>query len=291
VTKLKAYYKVEDNKEALEYFNTIVTDSFYKRTWAIPQAINTGKLLNKIGEKELTYGEFATYLMNAQRKLRTNKPLSVVVKDNYKAFIDSAVLKYYEDNLENENEEFANIVAEYRDGLLLFELMESEIWNAAKKDSLGLQKFYDKNKENYYLHERVEALVASSNKEKVINKVSKMLVDGYEEEKIKSTLNRKGQVDVIFTSGVMGKTHQALPSDFQFNEGVSKIYKHNDSFVVARVSKVMPKNQMSLEDAMGRVVTDFQDLKEKLWIQNLRETYSVEVNEDVLNKVKSQINN
>ncbi len=108
--------------------------------------MNNEKLLNTIGEKQITYGEFANYLKNAQRKLRSQKPLQVVIQENYKEFIDSSVLKYYEDNLENENQEFSNIVDEYRDGLLLFDLMESEIWNAAKKDSLGLKEFYEKNK-------------------------------------------------------------------------------------------------------------------------------------------------
>lgn len=69
--------------------------------------------------------------------------------------------------------------------------MESEIWNAAKKDSLGLKEFYDKNKSKYILNERVEVLVASSPKEKIIKKVSKMLSDGFNEEKIKETLNKK----------------------------------------------------------------------------------------------------
>ena len=50
VNNLKTYYKVEDNEEALDYFNTIVTDSFYKRTWAVPQFINTGKIINTIGD-------------------------------------------------------------------------------------------------------------------------------------------------------------------------------------------------------------------------------------------------
>ncbi len=289
--KIRAYYNVELNNEALEYFNSIVTDSFYKRTWEVPENLNTGKLLNIIGKKQITYGEFATYLKNAQRKLRSQKPLSIVVEENYKEFIDSSVLKYYEDNLENENEEFANIVAEYRDGLLLFELMESEIWNAAKKDSLGLKEFYDKNKSKYILNERVEVLVASSPKEKIIKKVSKMLSDGFNEEKIKETLNKKGKVDVIFTSGIMDKTHQALPSDFQFKEGLSKIYRHNDSFVIANVKKLLPNEQLTFEDAKGRVITDFQEAKEKSWIQNLRETYLVELNTDVLDKIKTQITN
>ncbi len=289
VTKIRGYYNIKDNHEALKYFNTIVTDSFYKRTWEIPESLNKEKLLNTVGEKQITYGDFANYLKNAQRKLRSQKPLQSVIQENYKEFIDSSVLKYYEDNLESENQEFSNIVDEYRDGLLLFDLMESEIWNAAKKDSLGLKEFYNNNKENYFLNERVDALVASSPKENIINKVSKMLANGLTEDKIKEALNKKGKVNVIFTSGIMDKDHQALPSDFQFKKGLSKIYKHNDSFVAVQVSQILPKEQLSFEDAKGRVITNFQDQKEKSWIQNLRQKYNVVVNNEVLNKIKTQI--
>ena len=291
VKKIREYYNIKDNNEAIQYFNTIVTDSFYKRTWEIPENLNKEKLLNTIGEKQITYGEFANYLKNAQRKLRSQKPLQFVIQENYKEFIDSSVLKYYEDNLENENQEFSNIVDEYRDGLLLFDLMESEIWNAAKKDSLSLKEFYEKNKENYFLNERVDALIASSPNENIIKKVSKMLEDGMTEDKIKEALNKKGKVNVIFTSGIMDKDHQALPSDFQFKEGLSKIHKHNDSFVVVMVKKILPKEQLSFEEAKGKVITNFQDQKEKSWIQDLRQKYKVVVNNVVLNKIKAQIKN
>ena len=291
VKKIRDHYKVTDNYEALQYFKTIVTDSFYKRKWEIPENLNKEKHLNSIGEKQLTYLDFANYLKNAQRKLRNRKPLELIVKDNYKEFIDSHVLKYYEDNLENENKEFSNIVDEYRDGLLLFDLMESEIWNAAKKDSMAVKDYYEKNKEDYFVNERVDALVASSPKETVIKKVSKMLSNGMTEIKIKDALNKKGKVNVIFTSGLMEKGHQALPPEFQFKEGLSKIYKHNDSFVVVNVNKILPREQLSFEEAKGRVITNFQDQKEKSWIQELHLKYKVVVNDEILNKIKAQIKN
>jgi peptidyl-prolyl cis-trans isomerase SurA len=185
--------------------------------------------------------------------------------------------------------EFANIVSEYRDGLLLFELMESEIWNAAKKDSLGLKAFYDKNQNNYFLNERIDAIVASSANEEYIAKTHKYLSKGLTEEKIKEALNKKGKINVIFTSGIMDKNHQALPSDIEFKMGVSKIYKNNGSYIVCQVNKILPKEQLSFEDARGRVVTDFQDQKEKSWIQTLRDTYKVVIDKEVLDKIKSQI--
>ena len=48
---------------------------------------------------------------------------------------------------------------EYRDGLLLFELMEQEIWNKSKSDTLGLQAFYESNKGNYQWKKRYDVTI------------------------------------------------------------------------------------------------------------------------------------
>ena len=289
VNKIKSQYNVANNTEALNYFNSIINESYFKRKWTIPESLNKEKVLNTIGDTQITYGEFANYLNNSQRKNRTKSPLKNIVNDQYNEFLNTMVLSYYEENLESENVEFATIVAEYRDGLLLFDLMETKIWNAAKSDSLGLREFYNKNKENYFLNERVDAVVASSSKEKIIKKVAKLLAKGWSEDKITKALNKIGKVNVIFTSGLMDQNHQALPANFEFKKGVSKLYEHNNSFIVSNVKNVLPKEQSSFEDAKGRIISDFQNLKEKIWMENLHSTYKVSVNKDVLEKIKSQI--
>ena len=289
VNKIKNQYGITENTEALDYFNSIVNDSYFKRSWSIPESLNKEKLLNTVGDKQITYGEFANYLHNSQRKNNTKKPIQNIVKEQYIDFVNQNVLAYYEDNLEGENIEFANIVSEYRDGLLLFELMETEIWNAAKKDTLGLKEFYSNNKEKYFLNERIDAVVASVTKEKTAKKVAKYLAKGLTEDQITKAINKKGKVNVIFTSGIMDKNHQAIPSNFEFKQGVSSVYKHNNSYIVSKVNNVLPKEDLSFEDAKGRIITDFQELKEKQWMQNLHDTYKVTVNNEVLKTVKAKI--
>ena len=38
------------------------------------------------------------------------------------------------------------IYNEYKEGLMLFDLMQNEVWNKAKEDTLGLKNYYNKNK-------------------------------------------------------------------------------------------------------------------------------------------------
>ena len=74
-----------------------------------------------------------------------------------------------------------------------------------------------------------------------------------------------------------------------FKKGISEIHKHNDAFVVVNVKDVLPQEQKTLEEAKGTVISDYQNYKEENWLKDLRGKYNVEVNQDVLEKVKSQL--
>lgn len=288
--KIKKKYNVTDNTEALDYFNSILTNDFYKRTWSAPETMPKYKVLNIIGDSAITYSDFANYLQTSQRKNRDRKPLNQIVAENYKQFLNKEALSYYENHLETENQEFANIINEYRAGLLLFDLMESQIWNAAKEDTLGLKDFYNTHKDNYFLPKRVDAVVASSNKAKTLKKVAKYFNEGWTQDQISKALNKNDKVNVMFTSGVMDKEHQSLPQNFEFKTGVSKTYQLNNSYIVANVKEVLDVEPLSFEDAKGRIITDYQNQLETTWLKGLHDTYKVKINTDVLNKIKAQIN-
>ncbi|RSK39356.1 peptidylprolyl isomerase [Mangrovimonas spongiae] len=290
VNKLKQDYKISTNNDALDYFKSILNEDYFKRTWQLPEDFKSEENLVKIGDLQLKYSDFGNYLVKTQRRQSGKKPINVLVEEQYKVFLGNHLIEYREAHLEDVNEEYANIITEYRDGLLLFDLMETEIWNAAKEDTLGLKAFYEKNKENYFWNTRIDAVVASSAKKSVIKKVSKMLANGETTESIKSKINQDNKVNVIFTSGVLEKNHQSLPEDFNFKKGVSKIYHKNDAFLVVNVKDVLPKTLKEFNEIEGLVLTDFQNYKEQEFVKQLHEKYTVVVNEAVLSKVKSQIN-
>ena len=112
--------------------------------------------------------------MNSQRMYAGRSlKFSTLIENEYNSYFEKAILQFREDNLENENEEFANILKEYRDGLLLFDLMEKEVWNKASKDSLGIEKYYDEHKSEYQWKDRVEVVMASSADESIAKKALK----------------------------------------------------------------------------------------------------------------------
>ncbi|MBJ6368331.1 peptidylprolyl isomerase [Snuella sedimenti] len=289
IENLKKRYNINSQQPDLSYFVSILNEDYFKRTWVLPSDFTANKPLVKIVDEQLTYKDFADYLLKAQRQMEPRAPFPSIVSKKYNAFFNSQLIKYREDHLEEENEEYAHVVNEYRDGLLLFDLMESTIWNISESDSLDLQNFYNSHKAKYMLPKCVDAIVATSTNQKALKKVAKLLHKGLPVEQIKNLVNSNNTIQVIFTSGVMDASHQALPKDFVFKKGMSKVYYHHDAFVVVQVNKVLPEAQKAFEDAKGSVISDYQIYKESNWIKELREKFKVTVNQEALKKVKLQI--
>ncbi|WP_298556191.1 peptidylprolyl isomerase [uncultured Algibacter sp.] len=289
--KLRVKYSISDTPPNLDYFVSILNDDYFKKTWKLPADFNGRQDLVKIGEKQFSYNDFGVYLTNTQRDNSGKEPIKLLVSKKFNLFLNKNLIKYQEDHLEEENEDYAYIVSEYRDGLLLFDLMETTIWNTAKTDSTAIQAYYDNHKTNYMLPERVDAIVAVSAKQKTLKKVSKLLSKEIELDEIKSIVNSGVKIDVIFTTGIMDAKHQALPDNFEFKKGLSEIYKHNDAFVLVKVKEVLPQTQKSFEDAKGNVISDYQNYKEENWIENLKDKYKIALNQETLKAIKTKLKN
>ncbi|NNL33257.1 MAG: peptidylprolyl isomerase [Flavobacteriaceae bacterium] len=289
IKTLKKKYNVP-MKIDISYFVGIINDDYINNKWTVPGNIQKNKPLVKIGDKQFTYFDFANFLEQAQKRIREKQNYELVVNSQFEAFLNEEILKYHEDNLEFENKEYAQILGEYRDGLLLFDLMQTKIWNAVKQDTAGIEAYYNANREKYVWPERIDAVIASGPDKKTLEAVQKQLSNESDLTHLGHEHNEKKQ-NVIFTSGKMTKDHQALPPDFKFEKGISDIYDYNDAYHVVYVKEVIPSRLKNLDEAKGQVIGDYQTQKENEWLEALRKKYKVVINNAVLNKVKSQINN
>jgi peptidyl-prolyl cis-trans isomerase SurA len=288
--KLKKKYAVVDDPKKVASFNTILTNDFFNRAWIVPADLESNKELFKIGAAKVTYGDFANHLLSMQKAYNGKSvPFETIVEKEYKEFQENKILAYHEDNLEFENEDFAQILKEYRDGLLLFDLMEKEVWNAAVQDSTGLKNYYEAHKSDYIWKDRVDVILATTAKEADANKVKEMMMQGMSDEDISKTLNSDAEQKVIFTKGLMETDHQSLPQDLELHKGISKIYQYNDAFHVMMINEVMPRANKSFDEAKGKVISDYQNSIEDNWLKSLNNRYKVEINSKTLKKVNNQI--
>tara|TARA_Y100000766_G_scaffold100899_1_gene86215 strand:- start:650 stop:2281 length:1632 start_codon:yes stop_codon:yes gene_type:complete len=146
-------YGLNYQNNNLDYFISILDPSYFKGEWSIPKSIEEEKILIKILDKNLKYIDFATFIEDNQRKSNT-VPYQKLISDQYKSFIKYNLLEVYKNNLESENLDYKFVIKEYREGLLLFNLMQDKIWTIRDSDSTKLKMFFDDNKNKYISFEK-----------------------------------------------------------------------------------------------------------------------------------------
>ena len=87
--------------------------------------------------------------MEDNQRKSTAIPYQKLISDQYKSFVQYNALEVYKSNLESENSDYRYVIKEYREGLLLFNLMQDKIWTVRDSDSTKLKMFFDNNKNNY----------------------------------------------------------------------------------------------------------------------------------------------
>jgi len=288
--KLRQNYKVPEAAVVLPNFLEFFDEEFFKNTWTLSESFEGSKQFVVIGNKQLVYSDFYNYLNNSKRGLKVRQSVTDFVTTQYENFVNSEVLKYHEENLEFVNVDFANILNEYREGLLLFDLMEDKVWNAVKSDTAALHAFYESNKKDYLNPEKVKAILVTSPKKEFIKKAKKLLIENKTVEEIKQQINISDQ-NILVTTGMLSKNTNIIPEDFLMKMGLSDIYKWNKAYHIVMVTEVLPESIKTFEDAKGLVISDYQIIYEKNWMEVLSKKYKVYVNKEVLKRTKQQLNN
>lgn len=289
-TKIKENYGFVKEESFLPYFDTYVTDDVLKRKWVmtqIPEAKE--KTLFTIGEKKFGYSDFAKYVVERQMTTKPYRQKAALLVDFYDEFETEALKEYFKDKLEEDNEEYAAILNEYRDGLLIFDVMNNNIWQKAKTDTVGLQNFYNKTKQNYQWEQRVDADIYSATSEITAAKVQKMLAEAKTSEEIKNAINTESKVNVLITPGVFELGEKELPQQLEIKKGISDVYKNHDSFVVVNIKEIVPPGTKKLDEVRGKVLSSYQNAIEDSWIESLHSKYKVDVNKKTLRRLKRQL--
>ncbi len=288
--KLRKKYPIKRDAKLYAAIQKVITDKVYENKWEVPaKTAPYDGLLFRLENTSVSGTDFLNFVRSQQKAGFTIKPLAKLTENLYERFVDLKLNEYYDANLENEFPEFSLVMDEYRDGLLLFDLMEKEIWEKSKSDTIGLKAFYEANKSKYVWKNRMDIIVLSSTKQDVIKAARKLLKKDQTPDAIKAKLNDKDVVNVMSNVGTFEEGTDAIPKGIPMKEGVSQVIKDGDYYFVAKVNKVMPAGPKTLEESRGKVVNDYQQYLEENWVKDLKKEFSVEVNMPVFEKVKMQL--
>lgn len=211
------------------------------------------------------------------------------IEEVYDDFCNNMVINYYKENLDKTNKEFALTYQEYKDGLLLFELLQREVWQRSETDSLGLQEFFEANRSKYTWKKRGSLVIASCTRKEKAELVRNLLNQGESTASIKDKVNEGATIHVLFSEGKLEEGSSKLPKGYVLKEGVSEIYEENeDNFTIIRVDHMFGPQWKTLPETRGEVMNDYQNYLEDQWVKALRKKYQVKLNQKNYKELKNR---
>jgi len=286
VTEVKKKYNFHETPNAKEEFYKVIDSTYYTGKWTADKAKGLTGTMFTLGEKSVTQQDFANYLVHNQMT-GEYKGREYPVNKFYPKFVKDQCLKFKNEMLEKENPAFAEMLNEYRDGILLFDITDKMVWTRALKDTTGLQKFYADHKNSYLWGERADASIYTCADEKVAKDVRHLIKDGKSDKDIIAEVNAKNPDGVSYTSGMYEKKDNATV-DASWKQGESDNQTVKGKVVFVNVRKIMPPAPKNLDDVRGMVTTDYQNYLMSQWLDELRAKYPVTVNQQALSQVISQ---
>jgi peptidyl-prolyl cis-trans isomerase SurA len=192
---------------------------------------------------------------------------------------------YYKKHLEEYNLDFKYQVEEFREGNMLFEIMERNVWSKAGADSVGLANYYSAHKENYKWAAGADAVIYNAPDEKKAAEVMAADKAGKAWEAIVESSNNTVQADSgrFELSQLPGAADNPDPKENSY----SPIIKNSDGTVafVKYIRMYPPGQQRTFAEARGLVINDYQNVLEQQWVVALRKKYPVTINEAVFREM------
>lgn len=203
---------------------------------------------------------------------------------------DDDVRAYADAHLEEKYVDLRQLVQEYHDGILLFDVSLREVWDKASQDKEGLAAYFKRHRKEYTWDEpRYKGFVIYA-KNKVAANSAKQIIKSANPDSIMSYLNQRVNVDSVtyvkVERGLWTEGKNAAVDVYGFKSKTAEYTPSEEFPIVIAVGKVLKAPQEYL-DERGKVTTDYQDYLEKQWVLSLREKYPVVINQEVLNQLKS----
>ena len=199
--------------------------------------------------------------------------------------IDDTTVSVARERLAEENADYRNIVNEYRDGILLFEISNRNVWEKSASDTEGLAKFFEANRDKYsWDAPHYKGFVIFATSDSVAQAAQNYLAANHvENDSLVNCMRANFGRNIKVESVVTAKGDNGIIDHLAFNgekpEAPGKWvawFGHNGRVIDA------PEEAT---DVRGPLTTDYQQALEKQWVDSLRKKYKVKVNKGILKKI------
>lgn len=248
------------------------------------KAKKMAKPLFNIKDRVFTQQDFLDYLESKQKRERT-VPVREYVDARFNEMVEESLLAYEDEHLEEKYAEFRMLMKEYRDGILLFELTDQNVWGRAVRDTAGLEAFQAEHASEFMWPTRYDVDLYTCANAAVAMQVRGLLKKGTRGAALMKAVNTKDPLALRIESGVFSAEQKPILKDLTAT-GLSKDLSSEDAVRIVDVKQIMPPAPKALDEARGAITAAYQDSLESEWVKELRSKYPVVVNKEVLYSIQ-----
>lgn len=276
--KRRKEYAFKENNSVKSSVFQFADSTLVKGKWKF---MGSSELLTQtlfyVQEKSILVSDFIKYIYANQSFVSISPALYIT--QLYEELVEEQISLAEDEKLQRENPDFKHMLTEYKEGILLFDIMENEVWNKASEDTVGQRIYYEANKSTYQAGDRVEARILSATERGIIEEFINKVNTG---DSLTSTDYKKFKTVQPFR--IYERKDSKVIEKVNWTVGLHDA-ESDGQFYLVEIKRLIPPGVKSLEEARAAVVSDYQDSLENEWVASLKKKYPVKVN----NKVKKSV--
>lgn len=242
---------------------------------------DTEKVVATYSDKKITPKNILEHIYSFANQYAFLKTDELVINKALHNYSLRKLKEEYNSQLENKFPDFAHTLKEYKEGLMLFDLLEQQIWDKTATDTLALMQYYETHKEKYIQPDHFTGEVYVFKKRydaKIYHKIIKGRYD----------VNEDDFPMVYKYQGRFTLDDKRLPPNLDIQTIGNKVIKHNNLFYVFFVRDKKFENIPDYKTIQSKISADYQTEYEKEYNQNLLQKATIKVNQPILDQLKAK---
>lgn len=269
----------KNNENAKLFYEFIRMDSIKAQKMpevTVPKKLENLPLFTMRGTS-FTFNDFMAYLKSKFPKQVASDYRYNVLDD----YIEEKTESFLVDMTKEQFPEFKKTAEEYQNGLVVFKISEDSVWNYVKTDTVNLKELYNQRPENFWFEKRYSFWRISSQKDSLLQLVKSELDNG---TVIDSLKNKNRQVFMI-EDVIADISEEPFYRLEKLEPGkTTEIFEYKKRSTILYLKEILEPRQMTFDEAYYRVVAEYQPVREKQWLENLRARYKSTLDNAALEK-------
>ncbi len=230
-----------------------------------------------IGGRTITFAEVADEVQSG--RAGSVSELEDLLLAGVNRVLNDRALDIGSEELEAHDREFAELMQEFHEGLILFRFMEDSVWTAAARDTLALKAIYDANPGSYRYPDRTRIISVSTPRDSTI----KAFIADFDSLGLAEAIELSEGVR-FDTTYVAGPTDSYFDSALDIAQGSrTDASRQSGRHTVLINDGSEPARTKTFEEARPEILTVYQERLERDILADLRRRYRVSTYPDRLN--------